>query len=397
MADKDIFSMSDDDFDKLDLESSTQKETELTDENTDSKITNNDTTEKEVSNPDENNSTETNSPSGSEDEPNNEEVNKVDEPNTSEVNNSNTDEPNENSSEKPELGNQETTPTEDTDKLSWYEKLTKPFKANGQEFTVKSPEESIKLMQKGLNYTRKMQSLAADRKLAETFKAANITTPEDIGFLLDLKNGNKDAIKQLIKQYKIDPTDLVDYDLDEDSDKSSKSNAYTPTVPTPVSDQYLALKDHIAELSSQKNGSETINLVLKMDDESKQVIYQDPALMDSICAHLGDIRPSGISMYQEVVNEMERMKSLGELPPNTPFVYGYKMAGDRLYGTPGSQVNNQNNGYLGSSKVQPNQNVVNNNDSKVKQASIPRSGSVNKSIGKDVFAMTDEEFAKMSL
>lgn len=402
MSDKiDINSLTDEEFSKLNSEDlvkteDTDDKQELTSEDTNSNITNSDTSETETSNLDANNSTESESSSESESEVNNSEENKVDEPNSSEVNNDTSADQDNNDSEKTDFGNQSTTPSGDEEKLSWYEKLTKPFKANGQEFSVKTPEESIKLMQKGLNYTKKMKALSADRKLAETFKAANITTPEDIGFVIDLKNGNKEAIKQLLKQYKIDPNDLVDYSIDGSSEDSSNKKAYTPSVPKQIDDQYLALQDHIEEISSQPHGSETINMLMSLDNESKSVLYNNPSLINSLYSHQVDKRPSGLSTYQEITNEMERMKALGELPANMPFVYAYKTVGDKLYGAPENNVKKVNNGYLGTSKGTLKQDQTK-NDSKVKQAITPRSGSTGNKVTKDIFSMTDEEFEKLRL
>lgn len=402
MSDKiDINSLTDEEFSKLNSEDlvkteETTDKQELTSENTNSNITNSDTSETETSNLDANNSTDSELSSGSENEVTNSDEDKVDESNSSEVNNNISSEQDNKDSEKADLGNQSTTPSGDEDKLSWYEKLTKPFKANGQEFSVKSPEESIKLMQKGLNYTKKMKALAADRKLAETFKAANITTPEEIGFIIDLKNGNKEAIKQLLKQYKIDPNDLIDYSIDDSSEDSSNKKAYTPTVPKPVDDQYLELQDHIEEISSQPHGSETINMLMSLDDESKSVLYNNPSLINSLYSHQVDKRPSGLSTYQEITNEMERMKALGELPANMPFVYAYKTVGDKLYGAPENNIKKVNNGYLGTSKGTLKQDQTK-NDSKVKQAITPRSGSTGNKVTKDIFSMTDEEFEKLRL
>lgn len=402
MSDKiDINSLTDEEFSKLNSEDlvkteETTDKQELTSENTNSNITNSDTSETETSNLDANNSTDSELSSSSENGVTNSDGDKVDEPNSSEVNNNISSEQDNKDSEKADLGNQSTTPSGDEDKLSWYEKLTKPFKANGQEFSVKSPEESIKLMQKGLNYTKKMKALAADRKLAETFKAANITTPEEIGFIIDLKNGNKEAIKQLLKQHKIDPNDLIDYSIDDSSEDSSNKKAYTPTVPKPVDDQYLELQDHIEEISSQPHGSETINMLMSLDDESKSVLYNNPSLINSLYSHQVDKRPSGLSTYQEITNEMERMKALGELPANMPFVYAYKTVGDKLYGAPENNIKKVNNGYLGTSKGTLKQDQTK-NDSKVKQAITPRSGSTGNKVTKDIFSMTDEEFEKLRL
>jgi hypothetical protein len=397
---KDVLNMSDEEFAKVDYndigkedetstsepDNNTESSEELTSNNSETNIESKDTTNDEVSNQ-EDNSTVTNS-SGSEEESSE----STSDEKTEEVN---SNEPVENNAEKSDVGDQATTPTDgDTDKLSWYEKLSKPFKANGREFTVKSPEESIRLMQLGLGYTKKMQSLSNDRRIAETLRQANISTPQDIGFLLDLKNGNKEAIKQLLKDHKIDPNDLVSYDdTDESEDGSSAKQTYTPTNPNFVDDKYLALQDQIQELMSVDGGNDTVNLILGLDSDSKKVFYQNPQLIATINNHRHDIMPSGVSMFDEIMQEADRQKALGNIPANAPWIQVYKQVGDYLYGDP-LKAKAQQGAYIGSSKPQQNTTKPR-NDEKVKQLSIPKNGAVNKVQHKDIFSMTDEEFAKL--
>ena len=51
-------------------------------------------------------------------------------------------------------------PVEQTDYQAFYEKLTKPFKANGREIQVQNADDMIALMQQGANYSKRWHSLS---------------------------------------------------------------------------------------------------------------------------------------------------------------------------------------------------------------------------------------------
>lgn len=43
--------------------------------------------------------------------------------------------------------------------VQFYSLVSKPFKADGKEITIRTPDEAIRLMQMGMNYNRRMQKL----------------------------------------------------------------------------------------------------------------------------------------------------------------------------------------------------------------------------------------------
>ena len=88
------------------------------------------------------------------------------------------------------------------------EQIFAPFKANGKEIAPRTVEDVVQLMQMGANYTKKMQSIAPMRKAVESLSNAGIDSEEKLSYLIDLYKGDKEAIKQLLKNNQIDAMDL---------------------------------------------------------------------------------------------------------------------------------------------------------------------------------------------
>ena len=82
-----------------------------------------------------------------------------------------------------------------------------PLKNKDLTIEITSVQEAQKLMEKGLDYTRKTQELAEIRKYADYVKQHNIAM-EDLQTLADLKNGSKEALASLAKRSNIDIYDV---------------------------------------------------------------------------------------------------------------------------------------------------------------------------------------------
>jgi len=194
-----------------------------------------------------------------------------------------------------------------------YKQIMAPFKANGREFAPASPEEVVRLMQMGANYTKKMQALKPNLRLMRMLENNNLLDEEKINFLIDLDQKNPEAITKLLQDGKIDPLDL---------DTTKESN-YQPSNQK-VSDAEMAFQDVVTDVGSTDQGRETIRHVNDTwDHASKQVIYQEPQVL----AIIHEQRANGI--YDQISAEIDRQRTLGNLE-NVPFIQAYKMVGDRL-------------------------------------------------------------------
>lgn len=194
-----------------------------------------------------------------------------------------------------------------------YGQIMAPFKANGKEIKLNSPEEAIKLMQMGANYTRKMQELAPNMKLV-TMLNNNSINQDELSYLIDLKNKNPEAIKKLIKDSGIDPLDI----------NTAEPSSYKPGNHS-VSDQQVAFNSKLEDYKSTEDGMATlVEINNTWDDTSKEALLASPELIDVFHTQ----RSNGV--YNQITTELERQRTLGLIPRDIPFIEAYKRVGDHM-------------------------------------------------------------------
>lgn len=196
-----------------------------------------------------------------------------------------------------------------------YKKVTAPFKANGKQFEIRSPEEAVKLMQLGANYGKKMQELKPVRKAVAMLENAGLLGNEaDLSLLISIKNGDKEALKKYMKDQNIDPFDL---DMNAEPQYAGPVNL--------VSDAEVAFRSTLDEVTSLEGGQETIQLLqTTLDPMSREEVWKDP----SIISQLHEARSNG--SFKLITDEMERRKTFGYLHPDTPFLQAYVAIGNEL-------------------------------------------------------------------
>lgn len=270
-----------------------------------------------------------------------------------------------------------------------YEKMMTPFKANGKEFRPESPEEAVRLMQMGANYTKKMQSLKPNLKMMRMLENNGLLDETKINRLIDLEQKKPEAIQQLIKDSNIDPLEI---------DTSSETN-YKPGNHS-VSDQEMDFHTAINDVSATEIGKETLAKInTDWDQASKEIIYKEPQVLSII----NEQRASGV--YDIISTEVERQRTLGNLT-NQPFLHAYKEVGDRLQaeGKLGpnipapnqTQVQDQapaskpNEPQILETRAEPRKKPMANGD-KAKAASPGRNNPQKKADNFDPFTMTDDE------
>lgn len=196
---------------------------------------------------------------------------------------------------------------------SFFKQVMAPFKANGKMIQLQSADEVIALMQMGANYTRKMQAIQGSKKYLMMLENNGLLDENKLSFLIDLDKKNPEAIKKLLQDSKINPSDL-----DISGEPSYKNGSHA------VSDQEVALNSAIDELNSSPEGKATLQSVNSWDPASKKVLWDSPDLLAVIHTQ----HENGI--YTKIVAEMERRKLLGHVDPSTPFLKAYKLVGDDM-------------------------------------------------------------------
>lgn len=194
-----------------------------------------------------------------------------------------------------------------------YESLLATFKANGKDMKVDSVEDARRLMQMGANYNKKMSGLKPNLKHLKLLEKHQLLNEDKLSFLIDLNEGNPEAIKKLLTDSKIDPMDL---NLEEDMN-------YKPSQRT-VDDREVELDNVLDELRDSETYDQTLDVVgTRWDDESKQIVADQPQLLKVIDGHIA----SGV--YDLISTEVERERMFGRLN-GVSDIEAYRQIGDAM-------------------------------------------------------------------
>jgi hypothetical protein len=167
-----------------------------------------------------------------------------------------------------------------------------------------------------------MPELAPHRKVINMLESNGLLDEAKLSFLIDLDKRDPAAIKQLVKDSGIDPMDI---DTTEESGYVPGSHQISD-----AEDNFRAVLD---EVTSTDSGRETVQIIHQnWDQASKQVLMESPEVLPIIQQQ----RENGI--YDTIMTEMDRQKTLGNIPPNMPLLQAYKLVGDHLSETGGFQA-----------------------------------------------------------
>lgn len=187
------------------------------------------------------------------------------------------------------------------DYKSEYEKITAPFKASGKTIQVRDSNEVISLMQKGVDYTKKQQALKPRLKELQILENQNMLG-DNLGYAIDLFNGNTKALAKLIKERNIDISELSPNMY---GDEENNSPDYTPTNYS-ISDAEMRLKDVELTLKDSPNFQRLFTTLTELDDDSKAKFRNNPDLLLRLNEHMDS------GLYDQIQNELEHRRIVGD-------------------------------------------------------------------------------------
>ncbi|WP_227542788.1 hypothetical protein [Moraxella catarrhalis] len=266
-------------------------------------------------------------------------------------------------------------PAEQTDYQAFYEKLTKPFKANGREIQVQNADDMIALMQQGANYSKKMAQLKPNLALMRTLEQHGLNDADKITYLIDLYNKQPEAIAKLVKEADID---LYSFDTDQ-------AEQYTPKT---VVNEPSALEDTITELYGNHETFKDVvtDITTLWDKESKAIVSDNPEILRVMAKQADE------GIYQQIMSAIDYEKMLGRLS-GIPFLHAYEQVEARILQA-NQPVAKQEQGFT-APRPQANQEQVNSQNQAQKQrASVPKSSTSQSNAGFDPLKLSDEEFLK---
>lgn len=194
-----------------------------------------------------------------------------------------------------------------------YEKLLKPFKANGREIQVDSVDDAIALMQMGANYNKKMAALKPNMKLMKMLENNDLLSEEKLNYLIDLSRKDAGAINKLIKESGIDPLTL----------DTEKADGYTPKS-YKVDEREIELDMVLEQIQHSQAYPKTLEVVSKQwDSASRQIVANSPQLLKIINDHVDR------GIYDVIAAEVERERIFGRLNGMSD-IEAYRQVGDSI-------------------------------------------------------------------
>ena len=275
--------------------------------------------------------------------------------------------------EQKQKDTKEETATDTIDYKAVYDSIFKPFKANGKTIAPRNAEDVISLMQMGANYTKKMQLMAPMKRAVESLNKAGINE-EELNFLIDIHNGDKEAIKNLLKKNEIDPIDL---DI-EDTKYIPKNNI--------ASDADVEFSETLMDIESSLPKIQEI-LNKTWDSKSKQLVLKDPQLMRALHQEIEMGRFDEVQQRLEIEKTFGRYKGVSDIEAYIDLVT--KMVNEKAR-TPVAETKHVDKQPETTTKSIPD---------KTKAAPV-RSKPKNQGstlTAKDLFSMSEEEFNKLSI
>ena len=277
---------------------------------------------------------------------------------------------------------------EEVDYKAEYEKLMKPFKANGRDIQVSSVEDAIALMQMGANYNKKMAALKPNMKLMKMLENNDLLSEEKLNYLIDLSRKDAGAINKLIKESGIDPLTL----------DTEKADGYTPKS-YKVDEREIELDMVLEQIQHTQAYPRTLEVVSKQwDPASRQVVANSPQLLKIINDHVDR------GIYDVISAEVERERIFGRLNGMSD-IEAYRQVGDVIQARGGFDHLVQKRTEQGQQTparpvvVQPKPKSA--DDSKLREmrkaasTSKPASASATPAMDFNPLALSDEEFSKL--
>lgn len=200
-----------------------------------------------------------------------------------------------------------------TDLKGFYDRITAPFRANGKDMQVSSPEDVVALMQMGANYSKKMEALKPALKIVKLLENHQLLDETKLSFLIDLSKKDPGAIQKLVKDSGMDPLDM----------DVSKESEYSPK-PYVVDDRELMLDAVLDKIQHSPHYSRVLDTVSKQwDKASKQIIANHPQILEVIESHMAG------GLYDTIQGEVERERMLGRLSGLSD-LEAYRQVGDAI-------------------------------------------------------------------
>ena len=188
-----------------------------------------------------------------------------------------------------------------------YEDLFKTgIKASGVDRTVRDAEHLKTLVRIGFSANENNRKIKPYLRQLKSLEQAGVSLEDDnLNFLVDVMSGNKDALKELVKnKFNMEEDELQSW-YDEDGEGSGKAYVANDHV---ISDSRFQLQEILEDIKTTPTYDRTVNFLSNIDDDGKALISREPELVNL----LNNDMQSGI--FDKAVDEANFRMDRGLLP-----------------------------------------------------------------------------------
>jgi len=193
----------------------------------------------------------------------------------------------------------ESTEPDPVDYKAFYEQVTGEFTANGKKIKgFKDPKKLIQAQQMALGLSEKMRGFKQYRPMIKMLEKYELLDEQELSRLIDIREGNVDAIKSLIQDKGIEIDSL-------ESDEDDAPINYTPEYKG-VSQAEIVLDDTVEVARNAGVESRFTEVMSKSwsEDGSLGALLEDPQEAQTLVQHLVPDE-NGVSVYDEVMQRVQ--------------------------------------------------------------------------------------------
>jgi len=185
-----------------------------------------------------------------------------------------------------------------------------PIKANGRDFQLRDGAHARSLIEMGADYNKKMQHMRPHMQTLKTLEKEGLLEDVDqLNLLLEVKQGNPDAIRKLLAQSKVDLLDVAE-------EREGQEN-YVPQNHI-VSQAEVEIEQALETIKKSPAYQETLDIMSNtFDTASKKAISENPSYITALNADI----ESGL--YPRVMDMVQYQRDTRQIPNDTSDIDAY--------------------------------------------------------------------------
>ena len=256
----------------------------------------------------------------------------------------------------------------------------KPIKASGREVQLRNPEHAKNFIEMGIDYNKKMQAMKPHMKTLKTLEKEGLLDDMDkLNLLLEVKHGNKDALKRLIAESDIDPLDFADEEVIAESRNYQAQNHM-------MSDSEVEIGAELDSISGTESGKRTLQIMTKeFDAKSREIISQNPSYIGMLNRDIQN------GVYDEIAEVIQYKRDMKVVPANASDMEVYIQTVQEL----DAQAARDQAERPETPSPQPRKKGSSVDKKRRQGMSGSRSSNSNKKVEYDPLSMSDEDFMKL--